>query len=502
MITTILIVLLALVAFAYVVLPLVAPGQSDPLPDDRDPVLTDLQEERDALYRAIRELDNREDIAPQRLEALRTRYEAKAAKTLQALDERQQALAGRAPQRTRRPARFPTGLVVVLGLMVATAVLLPSFVLPRVGPEATVTTTDVAAATRLRDLQRAVQSDPNAENLLALGDMYLSLQQLTDAAQTYQRVIDTIDPVPAGAYQRMAVLAFGSDLGRAQSMLQLARDAEPDNPDTLFLLSEVAYANGEFDLALESLRGFLTLMPESPDPSVLARLALLEEATVLNRAAQEDPSTENRLALADAFWRAGDRENAVGIYFDILTGDDPTHPVALARTGEAMLIAGSSQDAVALLERAAAAAGSIEALEPASVLALANARFSTAQYDQAADAYRTFIAMVGEGQAGTAPTLLESAEALAAGLPDPNQAVGQVSGQLVFQANCATCHGVSGQGGSGPTLTGSSRAANVANVRDAVTFGRGLMPGFMVQLSEVELESVITYVTQVLAAAP
>ena len=78
MITTILIVLLALVAFAYVVLPLVAPGQSDPLPDDRDPVLTDLQEERDALYRAIRELDNREDIAPQRLEALRTRYEAKA----------------------------------------------------------------------------------------------------------------------------------------------------------------------------------------------------------------------------------------------------------------------------------------------------------------------------------------------------------------------------------------------------------------------------------------
>ena len=33
--------------------------------------------------------------------------------------------------------------------------------------------------------------------------------------------------------------------------------------------------------------------------------------------------------------------------------------------------------------------------------------------------------------------------------------------------NCATCHGTAGQGGSGPTLAGSSRAANVANVRDA-----------------------------------
>lgn len=533
MLTTIFIALLAVVAFAYVVLPLLFPSQADPLPDDRDPILTDLQEERDALYRAIRELDNREDIAPQRLSELRSRYEAKAAKTLQALDARARELAARArelaprgrelaargrslaegapaahtaaadvPPAAKRPVRVPVSAIVVLGLMVAAAVALPSFILPRIGPEATVTTTDVAAATQLRDLQRAVQTDPSAENLLALGDMYLSLQQLTDAGDTYQRIIDTIDPVPAGAYQRMAVLAFGSDLGRAQSMLELARDAEPDNPDTLFLLSEVAYANGDLDLALDSLRGFLALMPEAPDPSVLARLALLEEATVLNGVAAEDPSEENMLALADAFWRGGDRENAVGIYFNILTGSNPTNAVALARTGEAMLVAGSPQDAVALLERAADAAGSLEALEPDSVLALGNARFTMTLYEQAAVAYAAFIGMVGEAEAGNAPALLESARALAAGLPDPNEAQGQVSGQLVFAANCAVCHGPSAQGGSGPALVGNARAANVANVRDAVTFGRGLMPGFMAQLSEAELESVITYVTQVLAPGP
>ena len=61
MLTGILIGALALIAFLYVAVPLLAPGQSDPLPDDRDPVLVDLGEEKDALFRAIRELDAREE---------------------------------------------------------------------------------------------------------------------------------------------------------------------------------------------------------------------------------------------------------------------------------------------------------------------------------------------------------------------------------------------------------------------------------------------------------
>jgi mono/diheme cytochrome c family protein len=167
-----------------------------------------------------------------------------------------------------------------------------------------------------------------------------------------------------------------------------------------------------------------------------------------------------------------------------------------------MLIAGSQADGVALLERAADAAGSVDQLEPASVLALGNGYFALARYQEAADAYGVYIAAVGEPSAGNAPSLLESAIARAAGLPDPHQSAEQVSGQLVFAANCAVCHGQAAQGGSGPALAGSPRAANVANVRDAVAFGRGLMPGFTAQLSEPELEAVVTYVTQVLASAP
>ena len=502
MLTTVLIVVLALMAFTYVSLPLLFPGQADPLPDDRDPMLSDLQEERDALFRAIRELDNRDDIAPQRLAELRTRYQAKAAKTLEALDARQQELAGRPVQRATGRRRIPVGAIVALTLVLAAGAVLPAFVLPRVGQDATVTTTDVAAATQLRDLQRAAQAEPSADNLLALGDAYLSLQMMPEALDTYQRIVDTIDPVPAGAYQRLAVLAFGTDLARAQAQLELARDADSDNPDTLFLLSEVAYANGELALSHESLLRFLDVAQEPPDATVVARLALLEELAALGPAAAADPSEANLLALADAYWRGGDSQNAVNVYFGILTGPNPANPLALSRTGEAMLLAGSREDAVALLERAAVAAGSVAELEPSAVLALANGYFGLARYQEAAAAYDTYIGLVGEPSAGAAVTQLESAEALAAGLPDPHQSALQVSGQLVFAANCASCHGQAAQGGSGPALAGSPRAANVANVRDAVSFGRGLMPGFSAQLSQTELDEVIAYVTAVLAAAP
>src|SRR5690606_9175569 len=219
--------------------------------------------------------------------------QAKAAKTLEAIDARQQALAGRPAPRAAGPRRVPLGAIVALTLVLAAAAVLPSFVLPRVGQDATVTTTDVAAATQLRDLQRAAQSEPSAENLIALGDAYLALQMTQEALDTYQQVVDSSDPVPASAYQRLAVLAFGTDLTRAQEMLELARDAEPENPDTLFLLSEVAYANGELALAHDALLRFLAVAQQEPDPSVVARLALLDELAVLGPAAAADPSEPN-----------------------------------------------------------------------------------------------------------------------------------------------------------------------------------------------------------------
>jgi mono/diheme cytochrome c family protein len=51
----------------------------------------------------------------------------------------------------------------------------------------------------------------------------------------------------------------------------------------------------------------------------------------------------------------------------------------------------------------------------------------------------------------------------------------------------------------GVTLAGNSRAGNDANVRDAVRFGRGMMPAFMAELEPDAIDAVVAYVTQVLS---
>lgn len=500
MLTLLIIALLALIAFAYVALPLLVPSQADPLPDYSDPVLSGLRDERDALYLAIKELEGRSDLPAERREQLRVRYEARAAATLHAIDERNLEVQGKPPPRARTAGsrRVPMTAVVLLALGVATAAILPGYLLPRVGEDATVTTTDVPTATQLRDLQRAAEREPNAENLLALGDMQLSLQQLEEAESTYGRIVDEIEPVPAAAYQRLTVIALNRDVSEAQRWLTLARAADPTDIDTLFLLSEVAYATGDLDLALDALRDFLARAPEEPDPSVLNRLELLEAATELSRAAESEPSATNLLALGDLYWQAGDSRRAVSVYFRLLTEVDATQPVALARTGEAMLVSGSPEDAAALIERAALGAGGLEQLEPSTLIALGNARFQQEQYAEAADAYQTYVD-AHDDPGGSVARLLESATALANGESDPHAAEETLLGVSVYAANCAQCHGPSGGGGVGVRLAGNGRAANLANVRDAVAFGRGAMPAFAAQLSERELEAVTFYVTEVLA---
>src|SRR5690606_21033004 len=155
--------------------PLLAPSQADPLPDDRDPLLVDPSEEREALFRATTELDAREDPAAAPRHSLRDRYEAQAADAPPRIDARQPPLAAR---RRRAPAegegagrrRVPYGAVAVLAALVAIGAVVPAYVLPRVGQDATITTTDLDVARQLQAQQRAVEQDPSVTNLLALGD--------------------------------------------------------------------------------------------------------------------------------------------------------------------------------------------------------------------------------------------------------------------------------------------------------------------------------------------
>src|SRR5690606_37260281 len=216
LITFLVVAVLALLAFAYVALPLIAPRHADPLPDATDPVLAGLRDEKAALLRAITELDERTDLPPERREQLRARYEAKAAAALRALDERAAELGAR--ERGAKPAaraqarrRTPVAAVSLLAVAVAAAAFLPAYVLPRVGQDANVTTTDTEAARQISDLRRAANSEPTTENLLALGDAYASVQETQQARDAYLRAVEAEGDGKLPVFQRLARLALATN---------------------------------------------------------------------------------------------------------------------------------------------------------------------------------------------------------------------------------------------------------------------------------------------------
>ena len=507
MLSTVIIVLLALLLLAYVAIPLLFKGQVDALPDARDPVTLNLQEERDALFRAIREVEVRDDLAQARRDQLRARYEAKAAKVLRALDERETELETRAPvTRTAQPRRFPYAALTLLGGVVVTAAVMSGFILPRVGENGTVTTTDVAAAEALRDLQRAAADDPNADTLLALGDAYWQLQEADQAEEVYQRVVREVEPVPAAAYRRLGFLRLQSDLNEALPYLEQARATDPTDLDTLFALGEVYFSTAQPDAAIEALETFLAQPEGAGDEEVQARLETFRTVAPALNEATANPSEETLLPLADAYWQVEERERAAEIYARVLETYDPHAAVALSRIGQVLFFAGRNEEAVELLSRAR----EVDAEDLPTLLFLGNAYFTLNRFEEAINVWESYVGVAGEGNAGRVPGLIEDARARLAGEPTDGassptgeaeavQEAVQISAQELYAGNCATCHGAQGQGGSGPALAGNRNAAREANVRNIIEYGRGMMPGYGAQLSETQLSELTDYVVDVLA---
>jgi mono/diheme cytochrome c family protein len=504
MATMILVGLLALVAFAYIAVPLLAPGQADPLPDDRDPVAQDLEEERDALFRAIRELEARQDLPEDRREELRTRYEAKAAHVLRALDEREAELADREPRPRPGRRRIPYGVVALLALVLVAVAVLPGSVLPRIGPNANATTTDVKLARQIEALQRAAKKDPSAKNLLALGDAYWNAQQPDKAIAAYKNVVATVSPVPLAAYKRLAAAYLPTDLKQSYDYLQKALALAPGDPQTLYAMGEVALARNDLKAAKSAFQRYLATKDTTNVDQAKQQIALIDAVEPLATKVAADPSEGNLMALADAYWTHGAPNRAVDVYVRVLTGPNADNPTALSRTGQVMFTQGRSADAVTLLRRAAHDLGGAAKLDTRSLLMLGNAYFSLQQYQNAIDTWNLYVQKVGgPSKAGRVPDLIKSAEArqngnttaAAPSLPGTPAA----SGSQLFEANCAACHGASGQGGSGPALSGNARAANAGNVRDAVRFGRGAMPGFQGRLTTGQIDAIVQYVSGTLA---
>jgi mono/diheme cytochrome c family protein/cytochrome c-type biogenesis protein CcmH/NrfG len=555
LLTAILIVLLALITVAYAAAPLTGRRSLvDPLPDERDPVLVDLEEERDSLLRAIRELDGRLDLPADRRDELRARYESKAATVLKALERagaeargaadsaaEARAQASDAPSAAGR--RLPIGALALLGVVAVTTAALGSFVLPRVG-QGTVTTfftEDLRTAEALRDLIRAADREPNATNLMALGDAYWELADAEGAEEAYRRVValasddGTSIGAPPIAYKRLALLVLQRDLPAALELLREARAVDPTDPETLYAIGELSFAVGELDASAEAFGAYLATPEGAGDPDAEARLALVQAIGPAANAVAEERSRDNLLALADVFWTSGANDPAVEIYFEVLSEHDAFQATALSRIGQLLFTRGRSDDAIGLLERAASAAGGLTELEPQASLFLGNAYAVLGDDESAIRAWEAHVEVVGVEGAGRVTGLIEGARlrldaasaqagettadagapasanaatssadaaelaatrALAA-LTDPALLV-EVGAEL-YARHCVICHGAEGQGGTGVRLAGNARAANEANTRSSIRFGRGIMPGFGALLSEAEIEVLVRWVGQELA---
>ncbi len=546
MLTIVLIIILAAIAVAYAAIPLLAPRQVDPLPDERDSELLDLQEERESLFRAIREIDSRTDMAEAERDALRARYESKAASVLRALDAREAELAGRpeAAEATDKRAlrRLPWGALGLLGAMAVSALALGPFVLPRVGQDATVTTffeQDLRAAEALRDLQRAAEQSGSVPSLMRLADAYWTLQDAAEAETTYRRVLlaarEASGDAPVLAYQRLALLTFADDPSTAREYLMEARRLDPGDPDTLVGIAELSFALGDLDTARDAYEAYAETPDGQLDVDAAARLRFIEQLgpALADVEGERNPSTLN--ALAEVLWEAGAMEQAVEVSFEILTSFDPRDAPSLSRTGQLMFMRGRSQDAIELLERASVSAGGLGALDPQASLFLGNAYFSEGDDEGAIRAWSAHVELVGEDSAGRVPDLIRAAEARALGLAGDREVEADMPGTLdlpgapavdgepeatagaslaerattaledgrpdtiaavateLYAQHCAVCHGAQAQGASGPRLAGNPRAAQEANVRSAISFGRGIMPGFGAILADAEIELLVRW---------
>jgi tetratricopeptide (TPR) repeat protein/cytochrome c553 len=409
MLSIVLIVILALVMFIYLAIPLLVPSYADPLPSTRDPVAEDLEEERDALIHAIRELDNRQDLAQERRDELRARYEAKAARVLRALDEYNASEKGQTrPKAKPTNKRPPVALITLLGLMLFSAAALGGWVLPRTGDTViTVANERLTDAEELAALQRAAERDPSVDTLAALADGYWVRGEDALAQDTYLRTIDA-GTAPAIAYRRLGLLSLQTDIDAARLYLEQARQLDPTDLDTLYTLGEVYFAVNRPEDAVDVWQAYLNTPEGADDPEVTSRLVAAETIAPLARGVRENPSEDSLLALADGYWQLDERERAADIYFLLLTEENENNPTALSRLGQVLFFSGRSEDAIGLLARA----NDLQPNDLPTLLFLGNAYFSLELYEAAIDTWQDYVtAAGGEQAAGRIPSLIEQARA-------------------------------------------------------------------------------------------
>ena len=97
------------------------------------------------------------------------------------------------------------------------------------------------------------------------------------------------------------------------------------------------------------------------------------------------------------------------------------------------------------------------------------------------------------GMVQSAPGIAQPAGAAPAGDDPALLAALMRQGAPVFNRNCATCHGMNGEGGVGPSFIQSPHLASVVGTVEQIIHGGGHMPAFG-YLSNGDIAAVATFV--------
>jgi mono/diheme cytochrome c family protein len=76
---------------------------------------------------------------------------------------------------------------------------------------------------------------------------------------------------------------------------------------------------------------------------------------------------------------------------------------------------------------------------------------------------------------------------------DGGDAAAGDEGEDLYRESCASCHGGSGEGGSGPSLVGVDERLTLDQHLEVVRQGRGAMPGWEDDLTPAQIDAVVDY---------
>lgn len=217
-------------------------------------------------------------------------------------------------------------------------------------------------------------------------------------------------------------------------------------------------------------------VPRLPGETIVTSRNEARELGNLQRKAEQSGKAADWLAYANKAYDLQDFERAVQGYLKVIELE-PRNANAVRRIGMLLFMSGRPEEGAQALELAVRAEPDV----PEGWLFLGNAYFQLGRPAEAIAAWEGYLKAGGEARERV-QNLIQTAK---------NQLNTTSTGQQVYLARCAACHGAQAQGGIGPRLQGNPISKVPEAVKEIVLKGRGQMAA--VSLTESEMQALLQY---------